>query len=116
MMQTIQTNTPNNVSASQGVFTMSPRDFTYWLQGYFELRDSDKSQTPNNSLTMEQIKVIKKHLEYVFQHQVASESVPAITTAPHSVTTFYPYTGTSSIGQVGSILGSSSDIPLTVVC
>jgi hypothetical protein len=38
---------------------MTCESFAYWLQGYFELSDSD-------SLTVEQVKMIKKHLDLVF--------------------------------------------------
>ena len=34
---------------------MTPQEFTYWLQGYFEL-------TTQNNLTTAQVKVIKDHL------------------------------------------------------
>lgn len=38
---------------------MTSRNFTYWLQGFFELTDSDK-------LTEEQVRMIKEHLSLVF--------------------------------------------------
>lgn len=40
---------------------MQPRDFCYWLQGFFELTKTDE-------LTPEQVGEIKKHLYNVFQH------------------------------------------------
>lgn len=39
---------------------MTPESFAMWLQGYFELTDS-------NSLTEKQIRIIKDHLELVFK-------------------------------------------------
>jgi len=38
---------------------MTPEQFIYWLQGFFELSDAV-------SLTEKQVKIIKEHLEYVF--------------------------------------------------
>ena len=38
---------------------MSPQDFTYWLQGFFELSNSD-------TLTESQVALIREHLELVF--------------------------------------------------
>lgn len=40
---------------------MTPRDFCYWLQGYFEL-------TKHNRVTPGQIECIKNHLNMVFHH------------------------------------------------
>lgn len=42
---------------------MTSRDFCYWLQGNFEINDSDK-------LTENQVKIIKKHLSLVFKHEI----------------------------------------------
>ena len=39
---------------------MTPRDFVYWLQGFFEI-------TGKESITPEQVKMIKKHLDLVFE-------------------------------------------------
>lgn len=41
---------------------MTPENFTYWLQGYFELSDS-------NNLSKEQVEVIKEHLALVLSKQ-----------------------------------------------
>lgn len=38
---------------------MSPENFSYWLNGYLELSNSD-------SLTSQQVKIIKEHLALVF--------------------------------------------------
>lgn len=38
---------------------MTPEQFTYWLQGFFEISNS-------NSLTSDQVVVIKDHLKEVF--------------------------------------------------
>jgi hypothetical protein len=42
---------------------MTSRDFAYWLKGHFELSDSD-------SLSSEQIAIIKNHLDMVFVHEI----------------------------------------------
>lgn len=39
---------------------MTPRDFTYWLHGFFELTDATE-------LSREQVQVIKEHLYLVFE-------------------------------------------------
>lgn len=41
---------------------MNERDFAYWLQGFFELTDTD-------NLTKEQVAVIKQHLNLVFKKE-----------------------------------------------
>lgn len=42
---------------------MNTIDFCFWLQGHFELSDSDE-------LTPEQVRVIKSHLHLVFKHEI----------------------------------------------
>lgn len=42
---------------------MTSRDFAYWLQGFFELSKSE-------SITDEQLKIIKTHLNMVFVHDI----------------------------------------------
>lgn len=39
---------------------MSPESFTYWLQGYFEISDS-------NTLSPQQVQIIRDHLDLVFE-------------------------------------------------
>ncbi len=40
---------------------MSPENFVYWLQGFFEITGSAPA------LTESQTKMVKEHLEYVFR-------------------------------------------------
>jgi len=47
---------------------MSSRDFCYWLQGYFEIAESQSGQTL--PITFNQIDTIKKHLAMVFKHEI----------------------------------------------
>ena len=42
---------------------MTSRDFAFWLQGFFEISESE-------NLSKEQTKVIKKHLNLVFKHEI----------------------------------------------
>lgn len=42
---------------------MTSRDFAYWLQGYFEISDS-------NQLSEKQVEMIKRHLALVFKHEI----------------------------------------------
>lgn len=42
---------------------MNPRDFCYWLQGYFEVGKS-------SDLSKEQVEVIRKHLRLVFDNVI----------------------------------------------
>lgn len=43
---------------------MSPENFVYWLQGYFELAE------PTTGLTDTQTQAIKNHLALVFIHSI----------------------------------------------
>lgn len=43
---------------------MLPRDFCYWLQGFFELSQSTEP------LSGQQVQIIKNHLEMVFAHTI----------------------------------------------
>lgn len=42
---------------------MSPENFTYWLQGYFEIAQTEGWQ----GLTEKQARIIKDHLKLVFE-------------------------------------------------
>lgn len=42
---------------------MNSIDFCYWLQGHFELSES-------NQLTEKQVEIIKNHLNLVFKHEI----------------------------------------------
>lgn len=51
---------------------MDPKDFCYWLQGYIELSDA-------TSLTPAQIKMIRDHLQTVFNKVTpVSNNLPAV--------------------------------------
>jgi hypothetical protein len=42
---------------------MTSRDFVYWLQGFFEISETD-------NLTEKQVKMVKAHLNLVFKHEI----------------------------------------------
>lgn len=48
---------------------MTQRDFVYWLQGYFEMLDP--SGTAPMPLGIEQVRVLRQHLQLVFKHEAA---------------------------------------------
>jgi hypothetical protein len=43
---------------------MTPRDFAYWIQGYFEILNPSRDQSV--TLTPDQLECIRVHLGYVF--------------------------------------------------
>lgn len=47
---------------------MTSRDFCYWLQGYFELREA--SPNTHQCVTFEQDEMIRRHLALVFAHEI----------------------------------------------
>lgn len=47
---------------------MNSRDFVYWLQGFFEILEAGGNE--KSSLCKGQIECIKKHLDYVFEHEI----------------------------------------------
>ena len=51
---------------------MTPQDFAYWLQGYFELADAALEKP--YQFTSAQVRVIQRHLAFVFD---TSERPPA---------------------------------------
>lgn len=44
---------------------MTPENFCYWLQGYFEVNLNDP---PN--LNPKQVEIIQRHLSLVFEHSI----------------------------------------------
>ena len=73
---------------------MTPEHFSYWLQGFFEL-------TGSNTLTEEQVKIIKDHIQLVF----------------HKATPNYQYSGIGSpVDQQGLSGMSGTDSPIAITC
>lgn len=50
---------------------MTPANFCYWMQGFFEITEVDKEIT----LTPEQVKMIRAHLNLVFFHAIDPETL-----------------------------------------
>lgn len=50
---------------------MTPVNFCYFLQGFFEISEADKEIT----LTPEQVKMIRAHLNLVFFHAIDPETL-----------------------------------------
>ncbi len=46
---------------------MTPENFTYWLQGFFEISNSNK-------ITEKQVQIIKDHLDLVFDKKTPSRN------------------------------------------
>ena len=53
---------------------MTSRDFCFWLQGFFELRNT--SGSPDNQLSVQQVETIKRHLALVFKHEIDPQAGP----------------------------------------
>jgi hypothetical protein len=47
---------------------MTSVNFAYWLQGFFEINDADKSAP--KTLSQAKVEIIKKHLNLVFLHEI----------------------------------------------
>lgn len=45
---------------------MTPENFCYWLQGFFEINGAKSIENWNKSLSCEQVNEIKNHLDLVF--------------------------------------------------
>ena len=48
---------------------MTPEQFVYWLQGFFELTDAEK-------LPAEQTRIIREHLKTVFKKETPEFKMP----------------------------------------
>ena len=95
---------------------MTPEHFVYWLQGFFEITNSQESQL---TLTQQQVQIIKDHLKLVFNKQTPTyqpdsnnKTVPYIhdTTTPvlyktHTVSLFScpPIMTCSTVPRIGGI-------------
>lgn len=58
---------------------MTPKEFCYWLQGFFELQGK---LTGKVELTPEQAAMIRDHLQYVFTHLTAEQFAQMTKTLP----------------------------------
>lgn len=55
---------------------MTPEQFAYWLQGFFELREAGGDST--KPLTPEQAKMIQEHLQTVFVKVTGAPAQPLV--------------------------------------
>ena len=51
---------------------MTPINFAYWLQGFFEISETNNTEI---ILTPEQVKMIRAHLNLVFFHAIDPETL-----------------------------------------
>lgn len=70
---------------------MTPENFCYWLQGFFELHDPSK-------LTEEQVGMIKEHLQLTFNKVTGPYTITSATSKGYSGTQGY----SSSSGKSGT--------------
>jgi hypothetical protein len=50
---------------------VTSREFCYWLQGYFEIKDAHrKTVTESPGMDGEQVQMIQRHLALVFKHEI----------------------------------------------
>lgn len=49
---------------------MTSRDFCYWLQGYFEVKEGETTVPTDKFLTHQQVVMIRNHLAMVFKHEI----------------------------------------------
>lgn len=77
---------------------MTPENFAYWLNGYFEIAGKD------STLTLEQIQVIKDHLALVLKKVTLNYNI----TSPGTITVPYPShpwsPGIVSPGDLGPLI------------
>lgn len=72
---------------------MTSREFCYWLQGYFEIKDKGLvGSVETFNLSPYQVEMIQKHLSLVFKHEIdpsysddpkVQEEMNVIHSAPH---------------------------------
>jgi len=83
---------------------MTSRDFCFWLQGYFEI-DSALDPDITNGLPAEKVRIIKDHLQLVFE-KVTPDRNPEIKSESWSHLTDQ-YQGSSEPGSVIPTMGIS---------
>lgn len=65
---------------------MNELNFCYWLQGFFEIHNFK-----DGPLTIEQVKMIKDHLQYVFDHKVLQSPTITQPNRPMYQTPYFRY-------------------------
>lgn len=64
---------------------MTPENFCYWLQGYFEIREA--SGKDKELLTQAQVNMIQEHLRLVFNKVSKKETIHSPLLGPHPLFT-----------------------------
>lgn len=54
---------------------MTPRDFCYWLQGFFEITEAKDEAQP--SMSPRQVEMVRRHLAMAFVH-IDAEAPPEL--------------------------------------
>lgn len=71
---------------------MTPENFVYWLQGYFELCEiGEKGETYYPEIKGDQVKVIRDHLKLVFDKKtpIYKINVPPMSGKTNEVPPYY---------------------------
>ena len=76
---------------------MQASEFCYWLQGFFEIRESG---SPVKELTGGQVETIQRHLSLVFVHDLDPKQVAAKLQAIHDGEKPAQIGGTAADGTV----------------
>jgi hypothetical protein len=82
---------------------MTPRDFCYWLQGFFEITGNNDVNGDYVMLDSYQVEKVKKQLDLVFTHEI--EKPPAyynsviMTDKPNKNYDIFPTTATLTDGS-----------------
>ncbi len=54
---------------------MTPENFCYWLRGYFELNELSTTHNCLEQLSLQQVNVIKDHLNLVFKKETPERKI-----------------------------------------
>ena len=67
---------------------MTSREFCYWLQGYLELSIASENTGIHAGLSVEQTRVVSRHLNLVFAHEIdPSQGPPSHQSALNAIPT-----------------------------
>lgn len=70
---------------------MTPENFTYWLQGFFEILEAGPKTAERLTLTADQTEMIRKHLKSVFSEKIMNTGITYHT---------YPNQGTHTVPNI----------------
>jgi hypothetical protein len=75
---------------------MTSRDFCYWLQGYFELREKE-------GMSQEQVECVARHLALVFKHEIDPSMGSSSHQADLNKTHQAPHPNPKPMPQIGGV-------------